>query len=383
MTGTEKKHILAIDAIPFHGGSKVATDAILAQLDNVEVTIISSHPESWCSSDANVIALKEPAWLKQREQGLLYFIKHLWIATFILFYMIKTRKQSVLLGTSGPGVDLSIHIVGWITKSSIIQMVQGPVAYSKTIARALLRSHIIIYLPSTLDSIHRAIDLIKPQQKANGCLNNITTIPLLNGITKKAWPSRSTSNFNEIHIFWAASLLKWKGLDTLKMALNEFRPSLAPKTSICYIKPKDIALDSSTPPSNIDNCRCFEEPSNLDELRTHANVFVSTSQNEPFGLSILEAMIAGLCIVIPRDGAFWDCTLQENIHCIKYVPGDAEDLKKKLEYLQDNMGVAQSISRASQDIANQYRAELTYLPIVRAVNNIFVRSPGCSTTSYT
>ena len=380
MTRIQQKNILAIDAIPFHGGSKVATAAVLAQLKDVDVTIISSHPESWCSLDGNVEALKEPAWLKRREQGLLYFVKHLWITAYILFYILRKGKEYILVGTSGPGVDLSIYIVGLLTRSPIIQLIQGPVAYSRTIARALLKSDILIYLPSTLDSIHRAIGLVRKKEGANGCLSDITTIPLLNGITKEAWPSGSSNNFNELHVFWAASLLKWKGLDTLKTALNSFSASLTPQATICYIKPRDIGLNSSEPPENIVNSRCFEEPSNLDKLRAEANVFVSTSQKEPFGLSILEAMAAGLCVVIPRDGAFWDCALQENIHCIKYIPDDAADLRQKLEYLQENMHVARSISNESKAIANQYRAELTYLPVVRAFNNLFDKEPDCSTT---
>lgn len=378
------KHILAIDAIPFLGGSKVATNSILSQFANtdISVSVLSSDPKSWKSDNIRVIEFREFPFLAKRETGPLYYLKHLFISIHLFVNWLKLGKNTLLMGTSGPGVDFSIYLVNILTGAPIIQLFHGPVARSRSIGNAILRSDIIIYLPSTLTFIRKALGSVINEREIDSTLGKKSIKPMLNGISQQAWPSGSKNNFKKLHICWAASLLKWKGLDTLSEALYMFDSKATPKTTICYIKPKSTSIEMSELPTNLNNTSYFEQPSNIDELRSQSNVFVSTSHNEPFGLSILEAMIAGLCIVIPRDGAYWDSILQEDVHCIKYIPGSSKDLYKRLVYLQNNMDVAKRISIESKKIGDQYQAETTYLPIVKAINNALNPATACSVSAY-
>jgi glycosyltransferase involved in cell wall biosynthesis len=120
-----------------------------------------------------------------------------------------------------------------------------------------------------------------------------------------------------------------------------------------------------------------ENPSQLDQIRAGCEIFVSTSKNEPFGLSILESLAAGLAIIIPRDNAYWDRHLQEFKDCLKYQPGDAEDLALKILSLKQNPDLRRRLGRRGQLLARQYRAERVYLEIVRCLSQPHLDSqPG-------
>jgi glycosyltransferase involved in cell wall biosynthesis len=111
------------------------------------------------------------------------------------------------------------------------------------------------------------------------------------------------------------------------------------------------------------------QPDNLDQVRAGCNIFVSTSSKEPFGLSILESLAAGLCVVIPQDSAYWDRQLINNINCIKYIPGSAESLAKAIQTLLDHPSRIRRIGTAGSFFAEHYRAESCYQHIVATLAN--------------
>ncbi len=131
-------------------------------------------------------------------------------------------------------------------------------------------------------------------------------------------------------------------------------------TQVCYIRPKNKALPASDAPQKVEHFSWHEIPDNLDEIRQSTNVFVSTSHNEPFGLSILEAMAAGMCVIIPRDNAYWDQVLEHNVNCIKYDSSDVNSLTNALLYATSDLALIQQVGKAAQLIAQDYQAQLAY-----------------------
>jgi glycosyltransferase involved in cell wall biosynthesis len=111
------------------------------------------------------------------------------------------------------------------------------------------------------------------------------------------------------------------------------------------------------------NVRWYESPDRLDRLRAESDIFVSTSSHEPFGLSILEAMAAGLCVIIPADGAYWDQQLKDGIDCVKYRPGDALDLAEKIMVTREDPNRVERIGDSARRLASNYCAEWLYAPI--------------------
>lgn len=356
----KKRHLLVLDPTAFAGGSKIATENILRLLntDKVRITVLTAHKDSWSYAGLKAVQLFQPKWLSKKEMGILYFLRHTIIAINVLFTRIRFGSIDDTLGASGPGVDLALYLIQPLLHFKIAQLIHGPVAASKTIARGLNKANVVYYLESTKYSLLATLSRLTHDPKE--------TLPshfhiMLNGLPTQSWPTRCQNK--KPVIFWAASLLKWKGLDILSEALLSIPLIDRPDTHICYISPKDTLLPVSKVPFNTHAVHCHENPENLDQLRAEASIFVSTSQSEPFGLSILEAMAAGHCALIPKDGAYWDKTLEDGINCIKYIANDANDLAEKLLFLSRDMKTINRIGDSAAQIALEYQAEKQYANI--------------------
>lgn len=365
------KHIVILDPIPFAGGSKVSTKHILSQLESkpVRISILTSDPDTWAKTQAYVKTLYMPKQLEKTEQGLSYFARHFLIALQLLWLRLFVGRMDTALAASGPGVDLGLYLARFLLGYRLVQMVHGPVARSRTIGRCLLSADEVYYLDSTRDSLNHAIS-------ATGSLEDVSAFPQFqtfrNGLPKALWPTRC--QYDYAVLFWAASLLKWKGLDTLTKALSHMTPSERPETHICFIRPKQTNLAVSNAPQCITKVFWHEAPEQLDAIRAHSNIFVSTSTKEPFGLSILEAMAAGMCVIIPSDGAYWDTQLTDGENCLKYLPDDEADLARTLAKAQQNMQSLKELGEEAFQIARQYRAELCFSAICEALTQQRARS---------
>ncbi|PKG37907.1 glycosyltransferase family 4 protein [Psychromonas sp. Urea-02u-13] len=358
-----KTHIVVIDPIPFNGGSKVATANVLRQLDHEEVriSVLTADKQAWGNANFTKMSFFEFGFLENKEQGIAYFLRHLVIAFYLLLLRLRFGKIDITVGASGPGVDLAMYMVKPFLKQNIIQFIHGPVATSRTIARCLNHADQVYYLHSTLGSIHKTLRVLGPVEQdlpAHFCLFE-------NGLCDEDWPTQC-----QIHspvIFWAASLLKWKGLDLLLEALKGIDTLLRPQTHICYIKPHSTQLAITDAPVSLNKVKWYESPAHIDKLRASANIFISSSKNEPFGLSILEAMAAGMCVLIPADDAYWDHILEDNINCIKYQPDNAQDLQQKILMLNKNMPTVIKMGQAAAQLALHYRASVQYQDIKKNI----------------
>jgi len=364
-----KINILIIDPIRFRGGSKVATETILRQIDQhrFNITVLTSDKNSWNLSSIRKLSIFEPKFFRIKEQGIPYFIKHTILSLNIVLAIIRSKNTKIVIGASGPGVDFSIYLIKRFFNYKIIQFVHGDVAKSKTIGRCLSVSDRTFYLPSAYPSIKKALSTVGLSDNLWRKSKNVNELE--NGICKNQWPS--ACQYKIPTIFWASSLLKWKGLDILINAIRKIDIENRPDTNICFIKPLDTQLPISDHFMDIKNIEWYEDPNNLDKIRASSNIFISTSKNEPFGLSILEAMASGHCVIIPEDNAYWDRTLFHNKNCIKYAPQDPDDLRSKIEFLQNNPDVIKRIGMCAQIISLEYRAEDLHQPIVSAISKMY------------
>ncbi len=372
--------VVVYDPIPFHGGSKIATATMLKQLteeqgEALQIQVISADPDSW-STEFMVSHLTLPAGLAKQTQKLGYWFKQLYLTVILLTFCVRVAWQQRSLSlkvvlASGPAVDMAGYWVSLLTPFSAIQLIHGPVAQSRVAKWAVRQKLPTFYLSSQQQNLEQLFSPFK-QLPSN-------FVAFENGLSSTQWPTERTSNFEQpLSLFWAASLLKWKGLPLLEQALERIKAQPF-TTTICYIQPRNTTAECAALPKNLEACRCYESPTHLDQLRADSHVFISTSHNEPFGLSILEALATGLIVVIPSDGAYWDKQLVNGVNCFKYRSNDAKSLAETLRLIDQHRAALEPIANAAKAMANHYRAKHCYQLIVTAL--AFEASPTHSATT--
>ncbi|KDM93390.1 glycosyltransferase family 4 protein [Photobacterium galatheae] len=358
--------IFIIDPIAFGGGSKNATVSLLKQLPagQFQFRVLTNDPESWPLPDCEHIPLWRPRWLPGGPHGLGYLMRHLLTAAAGLKVCLKYGQPALLLGASGPGVDFSLFLIKKLTGWPVLQLIHGPVGHSRLLGRSLSAADRVCFLESCQESLtaalHKAGYRFAPSR--------VKFLSFTNGLCAEQWPS--ACQYERPRLLWAASLLKWKGLDLLIESLESLPVQHRPETEICYLTPRQTQLSVSEAGHPVARVHWHENPFNLDAIRSRSNLFVSTSVQEPFGLSILEAMAAGHCVVIPSDGAYWDSVLMDGIHCIKYPPGDCDALAHTLLWLSQDMTTIQRIGTRARQLAENYSAETCYQPVVKAITEL-------------
>ena len=373
---------LVYDPITFKGGSKIATsDALnLCPVDTQHFLVISADTAYWQQTEfyqrhqPTVINMPMASVLTRHHHGLLYWLEQ-WLTAFIvLFFINRYKSVSQLIGASGPGIDMALYLVQKILGLPVIQWVHGNVGLSRSIGYCLTKADAVFFLPSTESSIRNAIEhyfraktnIEDSQAISSHFVSASHYHSTINGLAQSRWPTRSQTDFPVG--LWAASLLKWKGLDTLIEAVISGQKLRPLAMNICFIRPKNTRLPVSDAPVTLLHTQWYQDPDNLDEIRAQSNIFVSTSHNEPFGLSILEALAAGMCVVIPADGSYWDQRLTHNENCVKYQPNDANSLCDALLYVFSERTVMQNCSRKAQKLSQTYRAEIQYQNFVQRIS---------------
>ncbi|RJG42470.1 glycosyltransferase family 4 protein [Motilimonas pumila] len=376
-----KQHLVVIDAIPFHGGSKVATATMLKLLGNTQrnITVLTSNPADWPVPNIDIMRLYVLPWFARQEQGLGYLMFQLWLAVYLMALRLIKGKIDIAVGASGPGVDMALYLVKGVMGFNIVQLVHGPVARSGMIKKALLKADKVFYLFSSHHTLCQALSMPVQADGARYLPDNFT--PINNGLDVENWPTLSLKNSTDqnCHILWSASLLKWKGLDVFLQALPLVKAHK--QAHVCYIKPSNTVLATTKAPLVMADVKWYKQPENLDEIRSKCNVFVSTSQQEPFGLAILEALAAGLCVVIPSDGSYWDKVLVDHINCIKYHPNSPQDLALRLSRLIKNPAQIQYFGEQGTEVAKQYQAHHQYKRVINHCDQL-LRPEGCDVGAY-
>jgi glycosyltransferase involved in cell wall biosynthesis len=359
------KQILTFDPVPYKGGSKKVVQSILSITPkNVAVFVVSNDKLSWTEANVTLLPLYNSTWLERQTTGIGYFVKHFLYSLIVFYYVMRFGFFGKAIGISGPTVDFALYLVKFFVFWEVIQLIQGNVPTTRFAGYGLNRATAVFYLTSTESSIESALKRVnKVELLASNKYKCFVNSVDATSISKR-------QHNKSVGILWVSSLLPWKRLDVFEKAFEKI--DLATDkikgsyfASACFIVPK--AIDVLTLNKNIPNFSYYHDPKNLDEIRSLSSIFVSTSMNEPFGLSILEAMVAGLAIIIPKDNAYWDQQLTHGIHCLKFDPNSVESLHLTMLTLINDKQLRNEISYNGQVVAQHYTDFKCYSNILKSI----------------
>lgn len=333
--------VLVIDPITMKGGSKVATlDALQSWSGMNTLQVLTSTPDAWPGAQ-----IVNQTWIPRSEHplGLAYYAQLIWHALLVSWALIWTRP-SIVVGASTPHVDAGAMFAAKLFGKRYVQFVHGPAPDTK-LTRIGLRWAQQVFALKTVELAQQPDALVR--------FNNGINAKKISPITPDAQG-----------ILWAASNMPWKRLDVMIQASQNLD---SPITIACLPVNED---DKERLPMQLPKAQWAFDPPNLDALRRQRSIFVSTSEREPFGLSILEAMTAGLCPVIPADGAYWDQHLKDGEHCLNYTLGDPDSLEKTLQRALANPEHTHTIGNNAKTFSQQYSLENAFSPLHQALDQL-------------
>ena len=94
-------------------------------------------------------------------------------------------------------------------------------------------------------------------------------------------------------------------------------------------------------------------PQNIPALITNGDIFITNSEKETRGLTIIEAGAGGVPAIAPRAGGVID-TIKDGSTGFLYQPGNEADFLDKLTLLISDVNLRQSMGTKAKEIAQQY-----------------------------
>lgn len=109
------------------------------------------------------------------------------------------------------------------------------------------------------------------------------------------------------------------------------------------------------------------------ELLSDAKIFLRTLKNEPFGMSVVEAMAAGCVPVVPRDGGPWFDILDQKQGEYGYSYRSVEEAANLIRMLLENDDLREEVSARAAKRAMAFDSSVFERKILRVVEEVYSR----------
>ncbi len=186
-------------------------------------------------------------------------------------------------------------------------------------------------------------------------------------------------------LLYAGRLVEPKGVHTFLEAL--------PHVPVKGRKPLRVSLVGEGPPGPYLD-RLHEQAAALDGkwevwrpgripadrmpevYRTHNVLVFPSIWEEPFSLTLLEAMAAGLCVVASTAGGSAEI-LQHDVNSLTFAPGDARDLARQLQRVLDDPGLRVKLAREGQrQVCQKFSWAGTVQQVEQMLYDVLGRTPA-------
>jgi phosphatidylinositol alpha-1,6-mannosyltransferase len=208
-----------------------------------------------------------------------------------------------------------------------------------------------------------------------------------NGVDVRAFRMAAPRNSGPLRIICVARLIERKGQRHLLAALRRLRDAGVTAT-VKFVGTGDAAqaYRAEADRLGIADLVTFTGYVPRERIADHyadADVFVLPSHNEGMSVATLEAMAAGLPLVVTRTGGTAEL-VQEGENGLTFAWSDVETLVQHLAYLAANRGVVRQMGAASRRRAEQMSWDAVaarYLEIFDRMLNQGVHGTACMVES--
>ncbi|MCP4498554.1 MAG: glycosyltransferase family 4 protein [Deltaproteobacteria bacterium] len=278
-----------------------------------------------------------------------------WRRTLLLAFQIcrlmREHKPDHAILNNTPNANIAGAIACWMENISYFQWVRGPLARTFFSRQILRRASAIFSVGSQAFEDCKALG-----QRST---------PVAEGLSDTQWPQ---ARRRDAHGWlFAASPLKWKGLQLVKSAYQEVaKTRKVPPLHLCVVSKSDLPsprLGENSGNEITKNVFIHPNWRDLSDVRKQCSVyFHGAISPEPFGRVILESQAAGLCAVVPDQK---NVLVKTGVDGLKYEMGCRDSLVQQMNWILDHPNEVQNIGDAAKIKAQGFRAEKTFSAVFR------------------
>jgi len=345
--------LLVHDESPGLGGSITSLGALVPFLRGAgwRVEVAALQPEGWEGQGISPRLLPRRG---ERIEGTAYFARES-IRAFDLRALCRSLRPDVLMANNGPTANLATHLVGRALRIPVVQYVRGPFPDSHLAGRVLHSAAAIFTVGDECTRQVAAVGRTAPER-------------IDEGLDPGRWPAPRDPSARDW--LWSSALVGWKGLPLLLEAYRGVGAD-APPLQVCYAAHPPGHPDAVAPPANVPSGVVLHpSPPDLDAIRSRCLVYVHTAlRPEPFGRSLLEAMAAGLCPVVP-DAGTPGRLVRHLENGLSYPAGSADGLEGELRRAARDPGLCARLGAQAAADARSYRADRVFQPVLAGLERI-------------
>jgi glycosyltransferase involved in cell wall biosynthesis len=354
MSASRRSPLLLVhDESPGLGGSVTSLGALVPFLRRAgwRVHVAAMQPDGWEGEGIRPHLLRRRG---ERVTGAAYFARET-VRALDLRALARRLRPDVLLANNGPTANLATHLAGRSLGVPVAQYVRGPFPASGLAGKILRSAAAVFTVGEECARLAARVGQVEVQ-------------PVAEGIDPARWPHRRGAFTRDW--FWNSALVGWKGLPLLLEAYARVG-SEAPPLHVCYATLPDHHPDTVAPPAQVPpGVEMRRTPPDLDALRAGCLVYVHTAlQPEPFGRSVLEAMAAGLCPVVPAAGTPGKL-VRHLVNGLVYAPGSVDGLASLLRIAAGDPALCARLGAQAEADARAYRSDLAFQPLLSGLERI-------------
>lgn len=264
--------------------------------------------------------------------------------------ILSRHEPHVAIANNTPQANAALYFARGSER--IFQYIRGPF-YSSKLASMLLEQAERIFCVGDVATASAVLSVRDASR-----VSQITE-----GLSASQWPS--PIEHDATRWMWAATLMRWKGLELMLEAYEQLDPEARPPLDVCYI-PVSESEGAGSIPSHLPRGVMLHESPDIDRVRRAANVFIHTAlAPEPFGRVILESMAAGLCVVVPDEGGAGE-QVTHGVSGLRYKARSVNSLTQTLRALVERPAQIAQMGRRASKLASGRSASVAFAELLDA-----------------